>query len=230
VKERILWTPILIVTSPPRGYAEGSVSTTAKASFKLGTLKWESSGTWEWGVENVYDGWVVLCCRPAIWEMYHVYDKDPWWGTIVEDYGYHAKIKQFLTGHPYIALDKQDDYRNVKHEKKYMDYWTPWVDVTYKNQDDWVDTRDLPPNTTGTLKVGMHDAFGGEIEVKVKVGDYVSTGIFRFDFTCSSDYYVKYYFPAGYYWDMDYLGPTKKKVWWWWEETGPPIVAFVPRE
>ena len=228
VGEKILWTPILIVTSPPRGYAKGSIQTTAKASFKLGAFKWESSGTWEWGVEDVTNGTITLLCRPAMWEMYHVYDKDRYTGAIWRDYGYHAKIKQFLTGHPYIDLDKQDDYRKVRHERKYMDYWTLWVDVTYKNQDDWVDTRGT--TSTGTLKVGKHDAFGGEIDIKVKVRNYVSTGILRFDFTCSSDYYVLYKFPPGHYWDIDYLGPTKKKVWWWWKKTGPPIVAFVLRE
>jgi len=55
-------------------------------------------------------------------------------------------------------------------------------------------------------------------------------GILHFEASSSKGYYVKYVFPSGHYWDIDYLGPTKKKVLWWWEPTGPPIAAFVLRE
>ena len=245
VKEKVgevtLWTPILIVTSPPRGYAKGSVSTTAKVKFKLGTFKWESSGTWEYGIENVLDGTYILYCKPAVWEMYHIYDKDWYHGYIIADYGYHAKIKKWLVGRASIRLGRTDDYRDVNHTKHHENihgsYDTVWVDLSYKKMDDYVDTTDLI-YAWSVDKVGRHDGFGGEVDIKVKLGNYISMGILHFDFTCSESYYIEYHYPPGYLWDIDYLGPTKKKVWkWWppppgwkWIETGPPIAAFVLHE
>ncbi|MHA1582523.1 MAG: hypothetical protein ACTSYM_08565 [Candidatus Baldrarchaeia archaeon] len=237
VGEKILWTPALIVTSPPKGSAIGETKTTTKATYIMGTLGYTS----EKGVgegTGAEDGEVKMICYLAKWAVYHVYDKDRYTGAIWKDYGYHAEVIDWEPfGHlvsDTILLDKEKDYRFLETKTEwncqYGTYETVEVNLRYQKP---YDDPDEEIGTTGgerwrTIE-GKNDVIL-DVEAKVKISNYVSVGAVKLTYTCSASYYFKYYFPKGHWWRIDYLGPTGTKlVWTPWPhlETKYPLYAFI---
>ncbi len=219
--ERILWTPILIVTSPPKGSAMGETSTTTKAIFEMGTFGWVSKKESTEGT-GAEDGQILMICQLAKWAIYHVYDADKWSGAIVNDYGYHAKVidwEQFghrVTDIVELVHPGETDYRNIPTKTEwtldpYGTYETVEVDLRYKRP---YDDPDEVLATSGGARWRKLEGKSGmilKVDAKVKISQYVSTGLVKLEYTCSSEYYFEYYFPKGHCWRIDYLGPTGLK-------------------
>jgi len=241
VGSELLLTPLLILTSPPRGYAKAD-GVSIEVKYIMGDLKWLSKqivvgwGTW------AQDGEVVMICQLAEWTMYHVYDKDVRTGKIVADYGYHAKVTNWEPlGHRYtdvISLFTLSikDYRNISEtsfkRKIHNGYEIIFVDISYslpENESDRIFKTDMEPLW---LIAEGKDGLFLSVSVKVEIAGKVSFGELKVHFLDSRDH-ILYYFPPGHVWRVQFLGPIGFKIVfdpWPKVETTYPLFSFILEE